>query len=247
MKRTVLTLLLLSISYLISYAQQYELPKISNSDLIIKHLGYTLSFNTKHKNANWVAYNLTKEKVNKKVTQREDKFKEDPLLKNQTATNEDYLKSGYDRGHLSPAADNLYNIQCMKESFYYSNISLQVPAFNRGIWETLEEQVRFWANKYENIYIVTGPILTDNLKTIGNKVSVPKQFYKAIIYVNGNKSLGIAFLMNNQNSKASISKFVISIDELEKLLNIDLFTSVPINIQNEIESGKYPFPINANN
>ena len=78
-------------------------------------------------------------------------------------TNKDYLKSGYDKGHLAPAADMKYSTTTMKESFYFSNMSPQKPEFNRGIWKELEEQVRNWAQIYDTVYIVTGPILSDNL------------------------------------------------------------------------------------
>ena len=70
----------------------------------------------------------------------------------------------------------------MEESFYYSNMRSQIPAFNRGNWKKLETCVRKWASEHESIYVATGPILTKDLPTIGpNAVSVPKYYYKIII------------------------------------------------------------------
>jgi len=73
-----------------------------------------------------------------------------------SATNVDYQGSGYDRGHLAPAGDMSWSSQTMEESFFYSNMSPQVPGFNRGIWERLEDQVREWAIENQDIYVVTG-------------------------------------------------------------------------------------------
>ena len=125
----------------------------------------------------------------------------------------------------------------MKESFYYSNMSPQLPGFNRGVWKRLEEQVRSWANLYDTIYIVTGPILTEGLKTIGeNEVSIPEFFYKAILDYSQPNVKGIAFVLPNASSKNELSSFVISIDSLEKLTKINFYPLLPDGHENLIES-----------
>jgi hypothetical protein len=111
---------------------------------IISHTAYLLSYNEEHEQANWVAYMLTSSKLGSGL-ERSNRFLEDPLVASGTATNADYAKSGYDRGHLAPAADMSWSMQVMQESFYYSNMSPQLPGFNRGIWKKLEEKVRDWA------------------------------------------------------------------------------------------------------
>ena len=96
-----------------------------------------------------------------------------------SAHSSDYTKSGYDRGHLCPAADMDFNPVAMEESFFMSNISPQAPEFNRGIWKDLETEVRNWAKKEKKIYVVTGPVFRDNKGTIGeDKVTVPGYFFK---------------------------------------------------------------------
>ncbi|MFN5333694.1 MAG: DNA/RNA non-specific endonuclease, partial [Bacteroidota bacterium] len=151
-----------------------EIPAHHKHDTIIFHTGFAFLYNEKHEQASWVAYQLTREETNS-IYSRTNKFIPDPLVKSQTANDNDYLGSGYDRGHLAPASDMGWSATTMTESFYYSNMSPQVPSFNRGIWKKLEEQVRTWAIEYDTIYVVTGPVLKDSLPTIGkNKVSIPE-------------------------------------------------------------------------
>jgi endonuclease G len=164
----------------------------------LHHLAYGFVYDETHEQAKWIAYCLTKSEA-MGVLERSDNFKEDPLVHTGTA----------DRGHLAPAADMRWSIQCMEESFYYSNMSPQVPSFNRGIWKKLEEEVRDWAVKLDSILIVTGPVLSSDLSSIGmNKVSVPKYYFKAIVDLKGPNSKGIAFLLPNEGSKLPLMDFI---------------------------------------
>ena len=110
-----------------------ELPKPKENEQIINHFAYTLSYNELFEQANWVAYELTDIETISHF-ERTNKFIVDDLVKTGSASNDDYKKSGYDRGHLAPAGDMGWSEQAMKESFYYSNMSPQNPSFNRGIW-----------------------------------------------------------------------------------------------------------------
>ena len=161
---------------------QLQIPAVKSSDEIVQHTAYTLSYNKQKRQANWVAYILTANEVNAAHVVRTNHFLPDPFVNTVSATDADYKGSGYDRGHLANAEDMSYSTTTMAESFYYSNISPQLPAFNRGVWKRLEELVRFWATRYDSIYIVTGPVLTNGLPTIGaDKVSVPEYYYKVIL------------------------------------------------------------------
>jgi endonuclease G len=207
---------------------------------IISHTAYSFSFNEKYEQANWVAYMLTKAHLGDGV-ERSNRFMEDPLVLSGTATNADYAKSGYDRGHLAPAADMSWSLQVMQESFYYSNMSPQLPGFNRGIWKKLEEQVRTWALQYDTLYVVTGPILEVGLPTIGpNRVSVPKAYFKALIAPKQQK--GIAFVMPNAKSEAAVLAFSLSIDALETKINRDLFFQLPDQLEHKMESIVHVWP-----
>ena len=200
-----------------------ELPKINSKDIFIEHTGYSLSYNETHKQANWVAYDLKKEETNK-MFERSNKFIPDPKVKTGTAFDEDYKGSGYDRGHLAPASDMGWSSVAMEESFYYSNMSPQQPSFNRGVWKKLEELVRSWAIENNIVYIVTGPILTNELRTIGpNKVSVPNYYYKVILDDNEPNKKAIGFVLPNIGSKEQLQSYAVPVDSIEKLTGIDFF------------------------
>ena len=215
-----------------------EFPKLRDQEAVVLHTGYSLVYSEKHEQAVWVAYILTK-KETLGTAQRGDKFIEDPLIKSGSACNADYSKSGYDRGHLAPAADMKWSKRAMEESFYYSNMSPQAPSFNRGIWKKLEEQVRNWAVIYDSIMVVTGPILEKGLASIGsNEVSVPKYYFKAILDFRKEKSKSIAFILPNAGSKQPLKNYMLSIDELEKKTGLDFFYQFEDHFETALEAQK---------
>ncbi len=212
-----------------------EIPKTNPKDIVVTHSGYSLVYNESHEQASWVAYELTKEETNK-IYERTDKFLHDPDVKTGTANTKDYSGNGYDRGHLAPASDMGWSANAMAESFYYSNISPQDKSFNRGIWKRLEELVRTWAVENNSVYVVTGPVLTSGLSSIGaNKVSVPKYFYKVILDYTEPGIKGIGFIMENARSSSPLQNFVVTIDSVEKFTGIDFFPALPDDQEKLIE------------
>ena len=240
-KETMMKISILFYSLLFStlYAQEsipnLELP-FHNEKEITKHIGYTLSYNENHEQANWVAYQLTKEETTKRVN-RTNRFISDPAISSGSAENSDYQGNGYDRGHLAPAADMSWSQRTMDESFLFSNMSPQDPGFNRGIWKKLEELCRSWAIENNAIYIVTGPVLTNNLPTIGqNKVSIPSYYYKIILDYDGPEKKAIGFIMPNKPSKNELASYAVSIDSIEHLTGINFFPLLNDLIEERIES-----------
>lgn len=217
-----------------------EIPqlKVKRTEQVIRHEGYTVSYNSDFKIANWVAYELTAKEAKSKKTERSNKFVPDPQVKGATATNEDYTRTGYDRGHLAPAGDMKWSAKAMRESFYLSNICPQKPALNRGIWKELEEQSRMWATDYGALWIATGPVMTDNMKRLGkNRVGIPQAFYKVICYVSGNEYKAIAFIFENKDyKKTALKSMAIPVDSVEKVTGIDFFPAVPDDQENIMEA-----------
>jgi endonuclease G len=128
----------------------------------------------------------------------------------------------------------------MSESFLMSNMSPQIPAFNRGIWKKLETNVREWAKINNEIYIVTAGILEDSLLTIGtNKVAIPRYYYKVILDYKLPEYKAIAFVLPNEGSKQSVFDFAVSIDSVEHLTGIDFFPALPDSLEEELESHFY--------
>ena len=218
------------------FSQNLELPKILKTDQIIHHSNYTLNYSEQHEQAEWVAYSLTSSQVYGSVGRTND-FRSDPNVKTGSASLPDYKGSGYDRGHLAPAGDMKSTYTAMSESFYMSNMSPQVPGFNREIWKKLEGTVRNWAVANEKVYITTGAVLTASYPTIGiNKVSIPEFYYKVVLDYEQPEIKGIGFILPNQKSDKSLQSYAVSIDEVERFTGIDFFHSLPDNIEEKIES-----------
>jgi endonuclease G len=208
----------------------------STTGQIVKHQYYTLSYNEKYEQAEWVAYQATKEHLSRAQRKR-PYFIYDPLVKTKSANYRNYKKSGYDRGHLVPAGDMRFDLDAYNDTFYTSNISPQNHKFNAGIWNRLEGKIRYWTGKYGDLYVITGSILKPNLKKIGKeKVAVPEYFYKIILDNNGSKPKAIAFLMPNKPSEKALYKYVVSIDELEKKTNVDFFPKLEDELENKLET-----------
>ena len=208
----------------------------TNRGYLIQHSYFTLSYSETNRQAEWVAYNLTPESING-VQERTDDFKIDPKVKNNPVASGDYSGSGYDRGHLCPAADMKLNLTSMSETFYMSNMSPQDPSFNRGIWETLESRVRTWAIEKNGIYVITGPILNNICGSIKNgTISVPCSYYKIIFKDNGTDKIAIALILDNKGSSSSLKSFATSIDKIESLTGINFLSGLTDDIENKLES-----------
>jgi endonuclease G len=202
--------------------------------LTIKHTYFTLSYSNKDKQAEWVAYSLTPTFING-IQKRASKFMADPNIKDAVGPSS-YTKSGYDRGHLCPAADMKLNSVSMNETFYMSNMSPQAPSFNRGIWSKLEDKVRDWALQKNGVYVVTGPLLNKSCGVVSKSITVPCAFYKIVFKQTKAGVEAIAFMLPNAGSSMSLSQFVVSIDYIESLTGIDFFVNLPDSEEEKFES-----------
>lgn len=218
------------------YSSALEIPSFIESATIMQKRGYTIGFSKKHKHAYWVAYQLKCSETNGNVA-RGNYFREDQILGKYSPSSNDYYASGYDKGHLLPAGDNKSDSVAMYDSFLMSNVSPQIPAFNRGIWKRLEEQVRKWACQYDSIYVVTGAFLNDSLTSIGKgKVSVPDFYYKSILAYSKEHQSTISFYMYQYTEEENFFAFALSTDSLESKLGYDLFPNLDDKAENQIES-----------
>ncbi|WP_294471639.1 DNA/RNA non-specific endonuclease [uncultured Bacteroides sp.] len=227
-----------SVSNRIPSSKDLEIPTslTSRQEQIIRHTGYTVSYNRDLKLPNWVSYELTR-KETKGKEKRSNRFIADPLVKGAIATNADYTRSGYDKGHMAPAADMKWSPVAMNESFYFSNMCPQHPQLNRRGWKKLEEKIRDWAVADSAIIIICGPIIKNQSKTIGkNKVVVPQQFFKVILSPFVKPMRAIGFLFNNEQSVDPLSAYVVTVDSIERLTNMDFFSLLPDEIENKIEA-----------
>lgn len=220
------------------YIDGLEIPIGPNDEIIVSHTGYTLSYSEEYEVPYWVAYSLTREEVITQTAERKDNFRPDELIPTDSASLNDYKKSGYDRGHMAPAADFKWSEEAMSDTFYLSNMCPQVHSFNAGIWSDLESAVRSIAYTDGEVYVVTGPVLTDGpYETIGeNNVAVPKYFYKVILDYTDPVIKAIGFIMPNENSSEPLSYFAMSVDEVEEITQIDFFPALPDDIEDVVEA-----------
>jgi len=222
----------------ISYSQspkEFSLPAHNNTAVIIHHSGFILEYAEKYEQAKWVSEILTRNHLqNPVITRSGSSFKEDPAVPTGSATPVEYKHTGYDRGHLAPAADMKWSKETMHDCFYMSNMSPQEPSFNRGIWSKLEDAVRKWGIEKDTLYVVTGGILHNGLKTIGYHIAVPDSFYKVILDLKNHE--GIGFILKNEGSQLPLNSFVVPIDSVEKYSGVDFYSALPDSLEDEIES-----------
>jgi endonuclease G len=220
-----------------SLYKDFNFLPTSTSNEVVYHDNYTLSYVDRYEQAEWVAYELKKSQVNTSNNYERPFFIEDPKVKSGSADWRNYKRSGYDKGHLCPAGDRKFSKKAFDETFYTSNISPQRHDFNEGVWNRLEQKVRYWATKYDGIYVITGGVFSKDMKTIGNEdVAVPKSFYKVLLDTSRSETKMIAFLVPHEDSDKPLYEFVISVDEIEKITGIDFFPNLNDNIEKKLES-----------
>lgn len=222
-------------------AEALEIPTAPAglAEELIAHSGFTLSYNYRHRIPNWVAWNLTAEEVEGTVP-RAGGFKTDPSVRGTQADDSDYRNSGWDRGHMAPAADMKWSRQSMLESFYLSNVCPQNQNLNRGDWKDLEELCRELAKRYGNVWIACGPIVGQAVHgRIGSsRVTVPDAFYKVLLIRHNGKYEGIGFLFKNEAGSRNLSFYARTIDQIEQLSGIDFFPQLPDPVEEQVESRK---------
>jgi len=204
---------------------------------ILKRTGYVASYNKTTLLPNWVAWHLTAERTEGSAKRSGVDFAEDTEVPEPRATDWDYYNSGYDRGHMCPAADNKWSKKAMEESFLFTNMCPQNGNLNRGDWNEMEMACRKWAKKYGDLYIVCGPILYKGKhKTIGkNKVVVPEAFFKVVLRT-GDDPQAIGFIYKNTSGNRPKDSYVNTVDEVERITGIDFFPSLPDDVEKKVEA-----------
>lgn len=205
------------------------------ADSVLDRRGYALGYSEKHEQPLWVTYRLTAAEAGSKTADRSDDFRVDPYISTGSARAEDYAKSGYDRGHLAPAADMAWSEKAMSESFYFSNMSPQEPGFNRGIWRKLEAKVRDWAIDKGELQVVTGPIFLNRNKSIGNnQVVVPQAYYKVLYAPEAKPPAMLGFILSNSGSDRDLQEYAVTVDQVESVTGLEFFTTVESGLRTQL-------------
>jgi len=239
----------IQLEYIREQLKEFALPKLEEGEELIEHQAMMLVYSENHEQAKWVAHIISTEIIEGSVGRSND-FRPDTNIKTGTAVEKDYFLKykengktvydgfGYDRGHLAPSADFKWSKTALSESYFYSNMSPQLPEFNREGWAKLEGMLRSYV--YENeiqLFILTGPVLTDKLLPIlrsVNKVSVPEYFYKIAFDKENNRAIG--FLVPHKELEYPIEYYAVNIDSIEALTGIDFFANLNDSLELIIET-----------
>lgn len=198
--------------------------------------GFTVSFNPNNKTPNYVAWELLGHETDG-ASSRSNKFWTDRTIDGCPDTR-DYSHSGYDRGHMCPAGEQKWSEEAMHNSFVMANICPQKHELNSGAWKTLEDKERLWARRDSVIIIVAGPIYDScDTETIGsNNVRVPSAFFKVLLAPYASPMRAIGFVYPNMKCDGNMAAYAVSVDDVEKMTGLDFFSSLPDEIENDVEA-----------
>ena len=204
-----------------------------------QYAGFWLCYRESYETAEWVFYELSAAGLDRK-SKRSNDFREDKSITTGSASLADYKGSGFDRGHLAPARDMAFSDEAMSESFLMSNMTPQAPAFNRGMWKDLEEQVRGWAFAFGRVFVATGPIWEKVAADYGfiglNQVRIPEYFYKALLAKTDAGWQAAGFILPNRKCEGVLADYVVSVDEIEARCGVDFFAFLEDSVEDEIEA-----------
>lgn len=194
---------------------------------------YLVDFNDNSMTAFWVHYELLAQETTGPASRKDD-FRWDARVEN-SAYAQSYRGSGFDRGHLKPAGDSKSSSQEMSQSFKMTNIIPQTPSLNRGIWRSLEENVRNWALDYGSVHITTGPS-SETTTTISGQLKAPAACWKAVLRTSPDTSAIAFWFPNDAQVSGQLTSYVVTVDELEERVKVDLFPGLSEEIEDILES-----------
>lgn len=217
----------------VAASAQCPLPEGGRNGKVVEHAHYAVEFIPEMRIAEWVSYEVTAAEIRGAQFERSDDFRTDPSLLGACPGKNDYKGSGFDRGHLAPAADMAFDAQAMSESFYMSNMTPQHPSLNRGRWKTLETQVRQWAVEKDALCITAGPVLSPNLDRLPSGVVVPEFFFK-VVYDPHPVPTAIGYVFPNASCPQGLGAYAVPIDHIEAVTGLDLLPGVDEQLEQRV-------------
>jgi endonuclease G len=214
-------------------------PKLAPRTHALCYSGYAVLFSGLTRTPLWSAEHLTGERVGGARGQdRVNAFHPDPNLPVEDRSElSDYVRSGYDRGHMAPSGD-MPDSRSQEESFSLANMIPQDPDNNRHLWAKIESGVRDLAVETGELYVVTGPIFTgDKVQSLKGRVLVPTRIYKAL-YVPSQRAAGAYLVENTPDEEVR----VVSLAELRRLTGIDPFPILPPEVKDRAMTLPVPHP-----
>ena len=212
---TIILIILVSVNALFSL----DIKIIKSGLIYSNHIFYDLGYSYEHNMALWSKYTLDSEKLENVVPRPKRRFILDENLPKRTITHDDYTKSGYDRGHLTPVDDLQYSYESASSTFVITNVVPMEKSFNRGLWQRLENYASDFIEKYNEAVIVTGPIFEGNLSYMGrnSNIPIPTSFYKLLV---SDKCTEV-YIVPHKNSSDDLSIFKSDLETLQKKTGIE--------------------------
>jgi len=192
-------------------------PVQAQDTVRVKHGNYESVFSVGRRYPVFVEWWVTKAKLKcTNPVKRQDRFLPDPQLYKASDLNNDYRNSGFDRGHISPAADARCNARHMEESFYFTNMAPQTPGLNRGQWKTLEEHTRQLAIQYDSVRVRAGCV---GISRRVNRLAIPTHCWKIITVRKTNQTIAYVF-PNAVERSQSLEIHKVTVDSVRKLTGL---------------------------
>ncbi|EEZ97273.1 endonuclease G, mitochondrial [Tribolium castaneum] len=225
----------------ISQIMKYGFPGLDN---IRSFDNYVLSYDKRNRVAHWVFEHITAESIkpNEGVDRSLCQFMPDESIHPYfRSLNSDYLKSGYDRGHLAAAGNHKCSQKLVEQTFYLSNMAPQVGVgFNRDAWNKLERYVRKLTKTYTNVYCCTGPLYLPRREPDGknyvkyevigaNHVAVPTHFFKVVVCETSDGKFEMeSYVMPNQaiSDETPLTSFRVPPESIEKAAGLLFFDNI---------------------
>jgi endonuclease G len=239
----------------ISVHTKLGLPDGSTADatntthyLSVKHQ-YVVSYNGSHKTPNWSAWELNTSWLG--TTPRQDTYRPDDTLPANIpqASLADYSGSGFDRGHMCPSADRTLTVTDNTNTFYLTNMVPQASNNNQGPWEVLESYARGLAMQGKELMIISGPIYSGTISTVGSGLAVPTSTWKVITVLDSptqgaadvtTSTRVIAVIMPNSNSQIALNadwhSFRTTVRDIEAATGLNIMSDVAQGVQDVIET-----------
>lgn len=214
--------------------------KLSNGSV-----NYSLEWDSNWKIPRWVAFTFDQINSPQNRTGRTNKWGWDNIITPARNIERDWFIRGYDRGHMVASNDRQYSVQANEQTYYYTNMTPQLGLLNQQFWASLERQVQDWARNTSfnnNIMYVTKGVAFNNGQptkwSSSHKMAIPDYYYMAIIHKGDNNEYnGVAFWVEHKQYKGSSARDVaMSIDQVERLANIDLFPNLPDDVESKVEA-----------
>ena len=226
-------------------------------------LNFSLLWSAAKKHAVWVAFSFD-QLTSQDLVDRTNKWEQvDPNLPEDVQVNESMHKNdGFDRGHICASEDRVYSIEANEQTFYFSNMSPMIGAFNQDYWTVFEQKVQAWGRSiptdYDRLYIVKGGSLnhlltnftgaqkgsdgvypqTDENGYTLKGLACPQYYFIAILSEKADVYHAIGFWVEHKDTMSvdDLKTYALSIDDLEKNTGLDFFCNLPDDVENSVES-----------